>query len=99
MYLTHDEAVATSLLEQGVPKEVIAVALTNTEAQAQGKELLTEIGMEVQTANGILPFIAHFYWASLLSAVIISVFIILILFAGTLFFFGRDRGYTRRQKR
>ena len=30
LYLTHDEAVASSLLEQGIPKDVIAVALTNT---------------------------------------------------------------------
>ena len=30
LWLKHDEAVSSSLLEQGVPKEVVAVAFTNT---------------------------------------------------------------------
>ena len=37
LYLTHDEAVASSLLEQGIPKDVIAVALTNTEISEDGQ--------------------------------------------------------------
>lgn len=31
LWLKHDEAVSSSLLEQGVPKEVVAVAFTNTD--------------------------------------------------------------------
>ncbi len=45
LYLTHDEAVASSLLEQGIPKDVIAVALTNTEISEDGKILLAAAGI------------------------------------------------------
>ena len=31
LWIKHDEAVSSSLLEQGVPKEVVAVAFTNTD--------------------------------------------------------------------
>ena len=51
-YLAHDEAIASSLLEQGVPKDVIANALTSTETSQGGIELLTELGIESQEASG-----------------------------------------------
>ncbi|MDE6518738.1 MAG: sensor histidine kinase, partial [Acetatifactor sp.] len=34
MLLTHDNAVAASLLEQGVSREIIATALSNTDTSA-----------------------------------------------------------------
>ena len=37
LWLKHDEAVSSSLLEQGVSKEVIAVAFTNTEISKDGR--------------------------------------------------------------
>lgn len=40
LWLKHDEAVSSSLLEQGVPKEVIAVAFTNTDISEDGRSLL-----------------------------------------------------------
>ena len=36
MFLTHNNAIATSLLEEGISKEVIATALMNTEAGTTG---------------------------------------------------------------
>ena len=36
LWLKHDEAVSSSLLEQGVPKEVVAVAFTNTDISSCG---------------------------------------------------------------
>ena len=40
LWLKHDEAVSSSLLEQGVPKEVVAVAFTNTDISDDGRSLL-----------------------------------------------------------
>ena len=36
LWIKHDEAVSSSLLEQGVPKEVVAVAFTNTDIIISG---------------------------------------------------------------
>ncbi len=38
IFLIHNNAIATSLLEDGVPKEVIATALMNTEADSTGSK-------------------------------------------------------------
>ena len=59
-YIEHDEAIASSLLEQGVPKDVIANALTSTETSQGGIELLTELGIESQAAANSLPYLSHF---------------------------------------
>lgn len=45
LWLKHDEAVSSSLLEQGVPKEVIAVAFTNTDISEEGRSLLAAAGL------------------------------------------------------
>ena len=43
LWLKHDEAVSSSLLEQGVPKEVVAVAFTNTDISDDGRSLLAAL--------------------------------------------------------
>lgn len=45
LWLKHDEAVSSSLLEQGVPKEVVAVAFTNTDISDDGRSLLAAAGL------------------------------------------------------
>lgn len=60
LYLTHDEAVASSLLEQGIPKDVIAVALTNTEISEDGKILLAAAGIGADVENNMLPLLINF---------------------------------------
>ena len=50
LWLKHDEAVSSSLLEQGVPKEVIAVAFTNTDISEDGRSLLAAAGLGKQYA-------------------------------------------------
>ena len=44
LWLKHDEAVSSSLLEQGVPKEVVAVAFTNTDISDDGILLSRQLG-------------------------------------------------------
>ena len=46
MYLEHDTAVVSSLLEQGVSEEIIATAISNTTTDKDGIELLSKIGIE-----------------------------------------------------
>jgi len=87
MYLTHDEAVASSLLAQGVSKDVIAVALTNTESSTEGRKLLDAMGIWRQTENGFLPFISQYQRAAVQYMIIITIISFLALFVGTLVFF------------
>jgi len=42
--LTHDNAIATSLLKEGISKEIVAKALTDTETDFTGSKFLAEIG-------------------------------------------------------
>ena len=56
MWLTHDEAVASSLLEQGVSKETIVTALMNTEISGGGRSLLAAAGLGKQTEISMRPF-------------------------------------------
>ena len=69
-YIEHDEAIASSLLEQGVPKDVIANALTSTETSQGGIELLAELGIESQAAANSLPYLSHFQRDTLITVLI-----------------------------
>lgn len=99
MYLEHDASVASSLLEQGVSEEIIAVSLTCTHSGSKGKELLASIGIGKGTINALLPSISHFQNISLTAMLVISVFFILLLLTGTFIFFrARRRLYLRAEK-
>lgn len=96
IYLTHNEAIASSLLEQGVSENVVAIALTNTDISDAGSEFLSVIGMEGKTANSMLPYISQFQQSSLYMVIIITAFLTLILFLGTfIFFWKRKRMYLK----
>lgn len=55
--LTHDNAIATSLLKEGVSKEIIATALTNTETDLTGSDFLAEIGLSNRTNVQFFPYV------------------------------------------
>ena len=61
LWLKHDEAVSSSLLEQGVPKEVVAVAFTNTDISDDGRSLLAAAGLGKQSINFSVPLSAPCY--------------------------------------
>lgn len=90
-YLAHDEAIASSLLEQGVPKDVIANALISTEPSQGGIELLTELGIESQAAANSLPYLSQFQRDTLITVLIGLAVLLTFLFAGTLAFFLRRK--------
>lgn len=89
MFLLHDEAIASSLLEQGISKDVIAVALTNTDISTKGEKLTYAIGIG-QNAGADLPFITQFQHISIYSMIVISLLLIAVLFLGS-FLFSRQR--------
>ncbi len=59
IFLIHNNAIATSLLEDGVPKEVIATALMNTEADSTGSKFFSRNWTFKNSTDIVnLPFIS-----------------------------------------
>lgn len=86
MYLSHDGAVVSSLIEHGVSKTVIAAALTNTETSEAGQALLTAVGVRSQTENRVLPFVHQFQQNTFYSLMAAAIFLMLVLAVGTFIF-------------
>ena len=98
MFLTHDNAIATSLLEEGVSKEVIATALMNTDAGATGNKFLTEIGLSNNTDIENLPYVSAVKNSTLISQFVMLFLWTLLLFLGTmLFLYRRERLYRKSE--
>ncbi len=76
MRISNETAIASSLLEQGVPRDIIANALTSQSVNEAGKELLNMLGVEKQDKNGSM-----FY-----AAVVTNAALMILLFAGTFIF-------------
>lgn len=62
MLLSHDEAVASSLIRQGIPENVIAEALTSTNAERtpEGSDLLRQLGLRPTLDTLFLPQLGGF---------------------------------------
>ncbi len=98
MFLTHDNAIATSLLEEGVSKEVIATALMNTETDAAGNKFLAEIGLSNNTDIENLPYVSAVKNSTLISQFVMLFLWTLLLFLGTmLFLYRRERLYRKSE--
>lgn len=84
LFLSHDNAVVTSLLEQGVSDDVIAEAITSTSVSERGGDFLSRIGVTEHTAIRFLPFVSEFQrfsgfsmlllWALLSMVLLYSIF-------------------------
>ena len=79
LWLTHDETVVSSLLEQGVSKETIVTALTNTEISEDGQSLLAAAGLGKQTEIGMRPFLNQFQLSTFCSMLCAAAFLLLVL--------------------
>ena len=98
MYLEHDAAVVSSLLEQGVSKEVIAAAVSNEKAGEAGKELLHTLGIREETMGLLLPFFSEFEAHFLITMLSICMGFLVLLFTGTcLFLWIRNRLYLQAE--
>lgn len=89
LFLSHDRAVATSLLEQGVSKDVIAKSITNTTSSEEGTNLLTTIGVTEHTVIRFLPFISKLQHSTGYSMLLIGVVLSIVLIWGTFIFLGK----------
>lgn len=99
LYYMHDEAIASSLLEQGIPRDIVVIAFTNTETSAVGQKLLDAAGVGRQSENYLLPFFRRFQQITFYTMFTTALFLCLILFAGSLIFFmKRKQLYTKAEK-
>lgn len=99
MLLSHDEAIASSLIEQGISENVIARALTasghaDTICSPKGFELLQKIGIRPALETQLLPHLHVFQKHSVCSALIVFLpLAILLPGVGFLFFSHREALY------
>lgn len=99
LWLKHDEAVSSSLLEQGVPKEVIAVALTNTEISEDGRSLLAAAGLGKQSESSMRPYFNQFQRSAFCTMLCTVLFFLFVLAVGIfVFFWKRKRLYQQADK-
>lgn len=99
LWLTHDEAVVSSLLEQGVSKEAIVTALTNTEISEDGRSLLAATGLGKQTGINMRPFLNQFQQSTFCITLCAVMFLLLVLSIGMfVFFWKRKRFYQQADK-
>lgn len=62
MYLEHDRAIVSALLEQEVSKEVIANAISSTDISTAGMEFLDNLGITPNTFGSLLPHFSQFQY-------------------------------------
>ncbi len=98
MYIGHDEAVASALLERGISREAAAAVLTNTEVSEAGQELLAAVGIGKKTDSHMLPFVDRFRKNTFSSLLVTALLLGLILALGTFAFLRkRNRLYEQAQ--
>lgn len=99
LYLEHSRVLASSLLEQGVSKTVIARALCADAVSPEGSAFLTEIGLGKETSPWLLPLLSRLSRRSLLLSASGFLFLSLLLLLGTfLFFRSRARLYLQAEQ-
>lgn len=87
LFLSQNNAVATALLEQGISKDVVAQAITNTAISKEGSDLLMSIGVTERTSIGFLPFMNELQKTIGYSMFLMGMFLTVVLFGGAFFFF------------
>lgn len=93
-YISHDEAIASSLLDQGVTKNIVACALTNTEVGKNGRTLLQALGISNQTQNNFLDVVYRLQKSMIVGVLGVSALLLVVLFTGiSLFFWQRKKLY------
>lgn len=94
--LIHDQAVASSLLRQGVGKDVIAAALTNTQTSETGQRFIEAVGIGTQAEMIAHPFVRQFGISVFSVLLPLSFVLLFLLIFGTIYFF-RQRLYLYQQ--
>lgn len=87
LFLEHDRAIVSSLLDQGVSEDTIATAITNSSATQAGTEQLSKIGITENTAVRFFPFIQQFQQKTVPTLIVGWTVFSVILFVGIFFYF------------
>ncbi len=97
--INHDNAMVSCLLEQGVPENIIAKAVTNTQITQNGEKLLGKLGINENTDVRFLPFISNFsrktIFVNSIKFIFSTIFILIIVI---LFLYKRERLYRQAAK-
>ena len=100
MMLSHDGVMVSSLLKQNVSPDVIASAVSNTQDDGQGNELLIQLGYTEKTAVRFLPAVSGFEATSFQSVLLGTLaFITILLVLCCIFLTKRERLYCLTLKR
>ena len=95
-FLEHENAIVTSLLDQGVSGEIIGAAVSSTKSSDAGSDFLAAVGRTAQTASSLFPFTAVFKRTTGEVLLAAGVCFSTLLLVGTyLFLQSRDRLYQR----
>jgi len=86
MFVEHDTAIVSSLLEQNVSDEVIATAFFNTEVSTNGIELSNFLGIGENTIGNSLPCFFQYQSHSLIKICLFCIVLILVLLVGIFVF-------------
>ena len=99
MYLEHDRAVISALLEQGISKEIIANAIFSTDTSVAGIELSNYLGITSYTIGSTLPHFSQFqnqFWLMFFGSCTCMIIVLLI---GIISFLRiRNKLYQRAEK-
>ena len=99
MYLEHDRAVISALLEQGISKEIIANAIFSTDTSVAGIELSNYLGITPYTIGSTLPHFSQFqnqFWLMFFGSCTCMIIVLLI---GIISFLRiRNKLYQRAEK-
>ncbi len=99
MFVEHDTAIVSSLLEQDISNEVIATAIFNTKVSTSGTELLNYLGIGENSIRNSLPYFSQFQYHSFLKICLLCIVLILILSAGIFaFLWIRNRLFQQASK-
>lgn len=89
LLLSHDNAIVTSLLDQGISKEVIATAIAAADSSEAGARFLASVGRTDRTKPGLFPLISQFQRTTGTAMLTIGIFFGIVLLAGTFLFLWR----------
>lgn len=99
MYLEHDRAVVSALLEQGVSKEVIANVISSRDINDAGVEFLNNLGINQNTLNALLPYFSQFQYYFLLMVLGGCICLTIVLSIGIISFLrSRNKLYKQAEK-
>ena len=96
IYVTHDEKVVSSLLEQNVPKVVIENAMTCSETSKDGQHILNRLGRgENSSSSFLLEFEKQTF---VIFGIVASILILTYFISSFIFFWSRKKLYYKAEK-